>query len=172
MRERERKKERKKEGGRENCSSLWRKRAPRARACGTPAARQNEHGGGGAHVLRVHFCKALLVRELRRAREGLVDKEPQQLGLCPGRLRAQLHRAETLALGALKQRLDRRRAERRLLRLHLLRFRRSASRRPSTPAPLCHSRAAPGHGRQLLCHGPQPLNRLTNRRQVVGPTIW
>jgi len=133
MRERERKKERKKEGGRENCSSLWRKRAPRARACGTPAARQNEHGGGGAHVLRVHFCKALLVRELRRAREGLVDKEPQQLGLCPGRLRAQLHRAETLALGALKQRLDRRRAERRLLRLHLLRFRRSASRRPSTP---------------------------------------
>ena len=119
MRERERKKERKKEGGRENCSSLWRKRAPRARACGTPAARQNEHGGGGAHVLRVHFCKALLVRELRRAREGLVDKEPQQLGLCPCRLRAQLDRAETLTLGTFKERLDRRRAEDHLLSLHL-----------------------------------------------------
>jgi hypothetical protein len=51
----------------------------------------------------MHLFEALLVRELRRAREGLVDKQAQQLALGTPGARAQLDLAETLALGALEQ---------------------------------------------------------------------
>jgi hypothetical protein len=59
----------------------------------------------------MHLFEALLVRELRRAREGLVDKQAQQLALGAPRARAQLDLAETFALGALEQGLHSRLAE-------------------------------------------------------------